>query len=122
MSDNPHHNMNSGLTPRQRHYDSAADPSSQQKELMSGSGDYLNVGDAEEQPIPSPIQLQQQESHTRSILKGVTWRFVASMTTITIAFLVTGEVGVAFQIGVVEFIAKIGIYYAHERLWLQVPI
>ena len=122
MSDIPQHNMNSGLTPRLRHYDSTTDPSSQQKEGISASVDYLNVGDVEEQPIPPPTQLHQQESHTRSILKGVTWRFVASMTTITIAFLVTGEVGVAFQIGVVEFIAKIGIYYAHERLWLQVPI
>ena len=72
--------------------------------------------------MPTSTQLQQQESHVRSILKGVTWRIVASMTTITIAWLVTGEVAVAFQIGLVEFIAKIGIYYAHERLWLQIPI
>ena len=44
------------------------------------------------------------------------------MTTITIAFLVTGEIALAFQIGVVEFIAKIGIYYVHERFWLHIPI
>jgi uncharacterized membrane protein len=63
-----------------------------------------------------------QESHMRSILKGLTWRIVASLTTITIAWWVTGQVAVAFQIGLVEFVAKIGIYYVHERLWLQIPI
>ena len=151
MSDH-HRHMSSGLTPRQRHYDASADSSSlrhhstfqtqgpsQNHEVShqhnrqqhdgtrttGGTSDYFNISDIEQQQQQQQLQQQQQqqqESHVRSILKGITWRIVASMTTITIAFLVTGEIALAFQIGVVEFIAKIGIYYVHERFWLQIPI
>ena len=62
------------------------------------------------------------ESHTRSLLKGFTWRLVATMTTVTIAAFVIGEVGTAFQIGFVEFFAKILIYYVHERIWSKIRI
>ena len=34
-----------------------------------------------------------EETHTRSLVKGLTWRFVASFTTIVIAKIVTGETG-----------------------------
>jgi adenylylsulfate kinase len=64
----------------------------------------------------------EEESHTRSLLKGITWRCLATTTTVSIAWLVTGEVALAFQIGFVEFFAKIGIYYAHERIWSKIKI
>ena len=63
-----------------------------------------------------------EESHTRSLLKGLTWRFVATMTTVVIAYFVTGTVSVAFEIGFFEFFAKIGIYYIHERIWARIRI
>lgn len=68
------------------------------------------------------INIAPQESHTRSLLKGFTWRILATLTTVTIAWFVTGEVGTAFQIGFVEFFAKIGIYYGHERVWANIQI
>ena len=67
-------------------------------------------------------KIHNEESHTRSLLKGLTWRVLATMTTVSIAFVVTGEVRTAFQIGCVEFIAKIGIYYIHERIWSKIRI
>lgn len=54
-------------------------------------------------------------------MKGFTWRIVATSTTITIAWIITGEVGDALKIGGIEFIAKILIYYLHERVWQVVP-
>ncbi len=54
-------------------------------------------------------------------MKGFTWRIVATSTTITIAWIITGEVGDALKIGGIEFIAKILIYYLHERAWQIVP-
>ena len=39
------------------------------------------------------------ESPWRSVLKGLTWRLVATATTVAIALLVTGEVGAALAIG-----------------------
>jgi uncharacterized membrane protein len=69
-----------------------------------------------------PIHHQQEESHLRSLAKGITWRFVATMTTVIIAWLVTGETSIAFQIGFFEFFAKVGIYYIHERIWARIRI
>jgi len=62
-----------------------------------------------------------KESHLRSLLKGFTWRIIATTTTMTIAYLITGEIGDALKIGAIEFIGKIGIYYLHERAWQLAP-
>ena len=62
------------------------------------------------------------ESHTRSLLKGITWRVVATLTTIAIAWLVTGDVPAALKIGLIEVFAKIAIYYLHERAWARVAL
>jgi len=63
-----------------------------------------------------------EESHTRSLVKGLTWRFIASFTTIVIAKIVTGETADAFKIGFFEFFAKLAIYYIHERIWAKIRI
>lgn len=62
-----------------------------------------------------------KDSHIRSILKGITWRIVATTTTTLIAYFVTGEIGMALSIGGIEFVGKVFIYYLHERAWLLVP-
>jgi uncharacterized membrane protein len=62
------------------------------------------------------------ESHTRSLAKGFTWRCLATLTTVIIAWVVTGETGTAFQIGFFEFFAKLGIYYIHERAWTRIKM
>ncbi len=64
---------------------------------------------------------EMRESRLRSFLKALTWRIVATLTTIVIAFLVVGEVAVAVAIGGIEFFAKFIIYYLHERAWQIVP-
>lgn len=62
-----------------------------------------------------------RESHIRSLLKGLTWRCLATGSTMLIAWLTTGDVSLALKIGGIEFVAKFFVYYAHERLWLLVP-
>lgn len=61
------------------------------------------------------------ESKTRSVIKAFTWRIIATLTTIIIAYYITGETEVALSIGAIEFFSKFIIYYIHERLWLLVP-
>ncbi len=61
------------------------------------------------------------ESKTRSVIKAFTWRIIATLTTIIIAYYITGETGVALSIGAIEFFSKFIIYYIHERMWLLVP-
>ncbi len=69
----------------------------------------------------SDQQAKLRESHLRSVLKGFTWRIVATASTITIAYLITGEIKTALSIGAIEFVGKIFIYYIHERIWQTIP-
>ena len=57
-------------------------------------------------------------SHWQSLAKAFSWRVVATVTTAAIAYVITGEIDTALLIGGIEFFLKIGIFYAHERLWL----
>jgi uncharacterized membrane protein len=76
------------------------------------------VDEVKENDAPAPVQ----ETHMRSILKGITWRLVASFTTITIAWYITGQVGLALEIGFIEIFAKLIIYYIHERIWARIRV
>ncbi|MEM7000115.1 MAG: DUF2061 domain-containing protein [Pseudomonadota bacterium] len=62
-----------------------------------------------------------QDSHLRSLSKALSWRVVATLTTATIAYLVTGRLDTAALIGGIEFVLKFVIYYVHERAWQLIP-
>lgn len=47
----------------------------------------------------------------------MTWRIVGTLDTIFLAWLFTGSLNLAFQIGGIELITKIFLYYFHERIW-----
>ena len=59
-------------------------------------------------------------SRSRSLAKTITWRALASSTTMILVYAVTGEITFAVVVGVYEVIAKIIIYYLHERAWAYV--
>lgn len=81
---------------------------------------HSDPADSTPQSAP-PAALPPTDSHVRSLLKGLTWRCVATATTVLIAFSFSGDVELALSIGSVEFVAKFLIYYAHERAWQLVP-
>ncbi len=63
-----------------------------------------------------------RESHLRSLVKGMSWRIIASSDTILVVLAVTcltGNCSIdnALKIGFIEFFIKLFIYYGHERLW-----
>lgn len=62
-----------------------------------------------------------RESRLRSILKGFSWRILATLTTIAIAYIITGQVDDALKIGGYEFFIKMAVYYFHERAWQIIP-
>jgi uncharacterized membrane protein len=64
---------------------------------------------------------QYRESRLRSVLKGVSWRILATLTTIMIAYVITGQVDDALKIGGYEFFIKMVVYYFHERAWQIIP-
>ena len=53
----------------------------------------------------------------RSLVKACTWRFLATLTTSILVLVFTGELILAFSVGVFEVVLKLLIYYAHERIW-----
>lgn len=63
-----------------------------------------------------------KESHLRTILKTVSWRIIATTTTVTIAYFVFGDISNALKVGGIEFFAKMAIYYLHERAWQKLPV
>ena len=58
-----------------------------------------------------------KESNSRSVLKTLSWRFWATLTTMTLVYIFTGRFDTAFYVGGVEIIAKLILYYVHERAW-----
>jgi len=60
-----------------------------------------------------------KERHYRSVIKGATWRVFATMDTILLSWIFTGQISSALKIGAVEVLTKIVLFYAHERIWMR---
>lgn len=56
-------------------------------------------------------------SHRVHLMKALIWRVIATLTTFTLAWLITGSVTVGVAIGGAEAVTKIVLYYVHERAW-----
>jgi uncharacterized membrane protein len=57
------------------------------------------------------------ESHIRSIAKAITWRAGGTIVTFAVAWILTQELELAAQIGVLDTAVKLGAFYVHERMW-----
>ena len=60
------------------------------------------------------------ETHLRSIIKAVSYRITGTIVTFLIAWLVTGTIDLAVKVGLLDPVAKIGIFYLHERVWHRI--
>jgi uncharacterized membrane protein len=67
-----------------------------------------------------PSSLLGAETHTRSILKAVSWRTLGTVDTFAISWFMTGRVEIAGSIALLEVGTKIAWYYLHERVWAAV--
>lgn len=63
-----------------------------------------------------------RETNKRTILKTVSWRIIATITTMTLVYLFTGRITLAFGIGMLEVVIKMVAYFFHERLWTKVKL
>ncbi|MDA3907561.1 MAG: adenylyl-sulfate kinase [Sulfurimonas sp.] len=61
-----------------------------------------------------------KETNKRSIVKGISWRVVATTTTIIIVYIFFGRLDLAIATGLIESILKVGLYWAHERAWFKI--
>lgn len=61
------------------------------------------------------------ETQQRTLAKTMTWRVLATLTTALLVFLFTGDFTLALEVGTLEVILKLLLYYIHERGWSYVP-
>ncbi|WP_024787491.1 MULTISPECIES: adenylyl-sulfate kinase [unclassified Lebetimonas] len=61
-----------------------------------------------------------KETNIRSIVKGISWRFIATGTTMSIVYVFFGNVELAVATGLLETIAKVGLYWGHEKAWQRI--
>ncbi len=60
------------------------------------------------------------ESHSRTVFKAISWRIVATFTSMSIVYILTKEPIITLGFGAIEVVAKITFYYLHERVWQKV--
>lgn len=60
------------------------------------------------------------ESNSRSLIKTISWRFFATITTAAIVYAFTGRLNIALAVGGIEVILKLILYYFHERTWNKI--
>jgi adenylyl-sulfate kinase len=64
---------------------------------------------------------QKDPTVKRHLTKAITWRFVGTLDTILLGFLITGDLPTGVRIGVLELFTKILLYFIHERIWVSIP-
>lgn len=78
------------------------------------SQDWLSRG------IEMTKKFKESEAHTRTVVKAVSWRVIATLTTMTIVYTFTREFVLTLGIGFFEVTCKILFFYLHERLWQRI--
>lgn len=60
------------------------------------------------------------DTRKRSIAKTFTFRIIATITTMVLVLVFTGNFALAGVIGVLDLVSKLIIYYLHERVWNKI--
>ncbi len=59
-------------------------------------------------------------SHTIHVFKTITWRILGTLDTILLSWYISGSLQLGLQLGGVEILTKMLLYYIHERIWFQI--
>lgn len=63
---------------------------------------------------------KQNNAKVRHVIKTITWRFIGTLDTIILAWLITGKAEFGLTIGGLELVTKMILYYLHERTWYKI--
>ena len=64
---------------------------------------------------------RRKEMYRRTSTKAGTWRTIASLDTMLLAWFFTGNIATAISIGTLEIASKLILYFIHERIWSALP-
>lgn len=56
----------------------------------------------------------------RSLIKSITWRIIAFLTTTIFVYIYTGDIKESLFIGFGANFVKMFLYYIHERIWNRI--
>lgn len=62
-----------------------------------------------------------KDSRIRSVIKALTWRAVATSTTMSLVYIGTGDVELMAHVGIADVLIKLFFYFGHERIWGRIP-
>ena len=60
------------------------------------------------------------ETKRRSLAKALSWRVFATVITGCVAYALTGKIAFAVEIGMIDTLIKVFVYFAHERVWQSI--
>ena len=63
-----------------------------------------------------------KEGKKRSFIKMISWRVWATITTMILVYIFTRKLTIAVTVGALEVVAKMILYYLHERVWNKIKI
>ena len=58
-----------------------------------------------------------KELHSRSLVKALTWRVIATSTTMSLVYIGTGDIELMAHVGIADVVIKLFFYFCHERVW-----
>ena len=58
-----------------------------------------------------------KDLHSRTLIKAVGWKIIASMLVLGITYYYTGEFGESSKVGAATFVLGLVLYYMYERAW-----
>jgi len=67
--------------------------------------------------LHAPVSRSAIQNRKRALTKTVCYRLFMLLLTVTVAWLVVGDVGDALNIGIATNLLKTGTYYLYERAW-----
>jgi uncharacterized membrane protein len=60
------------------------------------------------------------DSSRRSLVKTISWRLTGSGATFIISYLISGSLGAAGSIALIQMMSNTVLYYFHERIWNKI--
>ena len=63
-----------------------------------------------------------EDSAIRSVIKTISWRILATVTTVLVIYALTDDGDLAMSVGYLEATIKMGLYYFHERIWNRLRV
>jgi uncharacterized membrane protein len=79
-----------------------------------------NISDNNNIPQKDNFKIVMKETKKRSCVKALTWRLVATSTTVLISYFYLNDISVAVKIGGIDSVIKFIINYGHERLYTNI--